>query len=281
MKRIVFVCLIAGSFVGCNTTQPSKMVEMPVASKDSLVRQLQVKDSSITDYVKSINDIQKGIDTLMLDARVLKMHGEGVPNKNSVVEELRVIGKLMLKNQKDLAVLQRKLKTSGQQNQDLVDLGEELSKQLNERDSEIAAIQKTLFKTKASLESTVQQLNDSINVIIQQRAQINILQIKGNTVYYRIATEKILKNEGTIMENGGAIGLGKVPIPGPDMNTSGFVSGDLNKLHDIDLNGHFVRMVTPHSSNSYRIVPGASDKLIITDPEDFWNKSKYLIVIVK
>lgn len=281
MKRIIFICVVSVIIVECNTQQEPKMVEMTAASKDSLLRQLQLKDSSMTAYVKSINDIQKGIDTLMIDARVLKMRGENLPNQNSVMEELRTIGKLMLKNQKELADLQKKLKASGQQNQDLVDLGENLSIQLNEKDSEIAAIQQTLFKTKASLATAVQQLNDSINVIIRQRAQINILEIKGNTVYYRIATEKILKNEGTIMENGGAIGLGKVPTPGPDMNTSGFVSGDMTTLHEIDLNGHFVRMVTPHSTGSYRIATGASDKLIITDPEDFWDKSKYLIVIVK
>lgn len=280
MKKIIFIAIVSALIVACKG--PQTPVTAGVSAKDSLIREVQRRDSSVMAYIRSINNIQKGIDTLMMEAKILKMHEERPTSDTSaLISDLKTIRKLILKNQKDITALERKLRISREQNQDLVDLGENLSKQLNEKDSEIAAIQQTLFKTRASLANTVKQLNDSINVIIQQRAQISMLQIKGNTVYFVIGTQKDLKNGGIIMVNGGVVGLGRVPTPGPDMSTSGFKSADLTNLHQINLDGRFVRMVTPHPTDSYRITTGSADKIIITDPEDFWSKSKYLIIIIK
>jgi hypothetical protein len=280
MKRLVFLFIVFVVSCNTNTTQPGATVKESV--KDSLIKQVQQKDSSIMAYIGSINTIQKGIDTLMIDERVLKVNsGEKINDTGTLISELRTIGTLILKNRRALNELQHKLKISNEQNQGLTDLGEELSKQLNERDSEIAIIQHELGKTKESLATVVKQFNDSMTTIQQQRNQISVLQLKGNTIYYVTGTEKGLKDAGIIIENGGAIGLGKVPAIGPDANNSSFYSADLTTLKEIELNGRFSKMVTPHPTGSYRIMSGATDKLIITDQEDFWSKSRYMVLLVK
>lgn len=283
-KTFVFVIIIMLGATACNTSQLQQQQAQIKALKaqDSLsMSQMQQKDSSLMAYVRSINNIQKGIDTIMRDAKILKMHRERVSDTGTLLADLRTIHAVVLRNQRALVVLQRKLKKSEQANNDLVDLGEALSRQLNEKDSEIAAIQNELVRTKASLKTVVQQFNDSLEVIMKQRAEIGLMKIQGNTVYYVAGRQKILANMGLINVEGGVVGLGHVPTVNADMTMTGFIKADLTQLHQIELNGQFVKMVTPHPTKSYRVTGGASGKIIITDPQDFWSKSKYMIAIVR
>ena len=282
MKTNIIVLLsLCLYMVACKQQSPQALKESP---QDSLmVTQMQHKDSTIVAYVKSINAIQGSVDTLMREAKILKRHGEPIKSDTSnIADELRAIGQQMIKNQKALAVLEWKLKQSNEKNDDLVDLAENLSKQLNEKDSEISVIQQELARTRTSLTNVVKQFNDSVSVIAEQRAQMDIMAIKGNTVYYVTGTEKNLANEGIISNQGGVIGLGRIPKLNGNMNsTSGFVGADLTTLKEIPLEGSFVELVTPHPDRAYKIIRGSPDKLLITDPEDFWSKSKYMIAVVR
>ncbi len=280
MKKLACI-IIVGLFaiISCNRQQmpqPGK----PNAGDSLMIRQVQHKDSSIMAYIKSINMIQGSIDTLMKQAHILKMHREGVSD-TGMVSDFRAIGAKMLNNQRALMYLEMKLKQTNESNNELADLGENLSKELNEKDSEIAAMQVTLVKTKASLTTLTQQFNDSITVINQERAQIGLMTTASNTIYYIVGTEKELKAKGIIIEEGGAIGLGRVPVLKQDMNSSGFTTTDLTSLHEIPLTGSFVKMVTLHPEKAYKLAHSSPDKIIITDPQDFWSKSKYMVAIVR
>jgi hypothetical protein len=278
MKKLFFAIVVLCAVISCNNNEAYKARENTI--KDSLMNQMQKRDSSIMDYVKSINTIQKSIDTLTSDAKILKTHNaEGMNDNNTLLAQIRAIDQLVIKNRKSIAELQYKLKKSNNANQDLTDLGEALSLQLNEKDSEIASIQRELVRTRASLGTLVKQFNDSMTTMNQQRAQIGIMKMEGNTVYYVIGTVADLKKRDIIVEAGGAIGLGRVPVLG--QSTAGFMTGDLTQINDIPLGGRFVQFVTPHPNNSYRITSGTTDKLIITDPQDFWSRSKYMVVIIK
>jgi hypothetical protein len=280
MKRLIFIAAAYLLIAGCGNQGVSK--NDVISKNDSLTVKLVQKDSTIMAYIKSINSIQGSIDTLMKEAKILKIHGEGTAaDTTNIIKEIKEIGMLMVKNNKELVTLQRKLKNSGIQNEELVDLGENLSKQLNEKDSEIAVMQQTIIKTKASLNTLVQQFNDSLTIINQERAQIGVMTVEKNTAYYIVGTEKDLKDKGIIVNKGGVIGLGHVPQFSQSANTSGFTKADITTLHEIQLGGSFVSLVTVHPEKAYRVTRTSPDKIIITDPDDFWSKSKYLVAIVK
>jgi len=278
MRKLVYIA-IALLVIACNR-QPQTAETTKAPANDSIVRRVQQKDSSIMAYIKSINNIQGSIDTLMRQAHVLKMHHEGISD-TGMISDLHAIGAQMLKNQRALVYLEMKLKQSNESNNELADLGENLSKQLNEKDSEITVMQGALAKTNASLTTLTKQFNDSINIINQERAQIGLMTTVSNTVYYIFGTEKELKAKGIIIEEGGAIGLGRVPVLKQDMSSSGFTTTDLTTLHEIPLTGSFVKMVTLHPEKAYKLAHSSPDKIIITDPQDFWSKSKYMVAIVQ
>lgn len=277
MRTLCYISIACLLVVGCNRQQPVTTTSTNPSIDSVMIKNVLQKDSSIMAYIKSVNMIQQSVDTLMRQARILKRHTEG-PTDTDIISELRAIGQQMVKNQKTLVTLEIKLKKSNQSNDELVDLGENLAKELNEKDSEIGVMQQQLIKTKASLTTLTNQFNDSINVIMQERAQIGLMTTAKNTVFYIVGTESALKSKGIITNEGGVVGLGRVPVLSQDMTASGFTSTDLNNLHALPLNGSFVKMVTLHPERAYKVT---SDKLIITDPEDFWSKSKYMVAIVR
>ncbi len=280
MKTPILISIIILALMACNKQQVSQMGKG--SAKDSLtMKQMQQKDSSIMEYIKSINMIHSSIDSLSRDAKVLKLNGESMTSTSSMLQEIRDIDQQMIRNNKSLADLRIKLNKSDIKNQELVDLGEDLSKELNEKDSEIVSMQRDLVKTRASLNDLAKQFNDSLNVISKQRTEMTVMKTEGNKVYYIIGSEQILKNQGVIVNEGGVVGLGRIPVLNQDVSSSGFISTDLTIQHEIPLGGRFVKLVTTHPTSSYRIAVGSEDKLIITDPEDFWSKSKYMVVIIK
>ncbi len=280
VKTSIAVSIIAYSLTSCNQSQQSQLNAL--RTKDSLtMQQMEQKDSSILAYIRTINSIQQNIDTLMTEGKILKINAEKKTDTSTIISELKAIGALILKDQKEIVGLGRKLKADNTRNQDLVDLGENLSKELDEKDAEIAVIQSELGKTKASLGAMVNQFNDSLEVIMQQRNQIGIMQIQGNTVYYVVGDKKDLKEKGIITETGGIIGIGRVPELSSNANNADFISADLTQLKEIPLSGRFVKLITDHPASSYKVAGTTPDKLIITDATDFWSKSKYLVILVK
>jgi hypothetical protein len=280
MKTPILISIVIVSILACNKQQVPEMGK--VSAGDSLtLNQLRQRDSSIMEYIKSINMIHSSIDSLSRDARILKLHGESITSTASMIDEIRAIDKLMIRNNKSLADLRVNLNKSNIKNQELVDLGEALSLELNEKDSEIVSIQKELSKTKAYLSDVTKQLNDSVNVIAQQRTEMAVMKTEGDRVFYTSGTEEELKKKNIVTEEGGIVGLGRIPVVSQSISQAGFTAIDYHDLSGLSLNGRFVKLVTTHPLNSYRIASGTTDKLIITDPEDFWSKSKYLVVIIK
>src|ERR1700739_3262966 len=192
MRTLCYISIACLSVIACNRQQTATTTNASPPNDSLMIKKVLQKDSSIMAYIKSVNMIQQSVDTLMRQARILKRHTEG-PTDTDIISELRAIGQQMVKNQKTLVTLEVKLKKSNQSNDELVDLGENLAKELNEKDSEIGVMQQQLVKTKASLTTLTNQFNDSINVIMQERAQIGLMTTAKNTVFYIVGTESALK----------------------------------------------------------------------------------------
>lgn len=239
------------------------------------------KDSSLMAYIRTISEIQNSIDTLKMQAGILKEKTEMKADTGTIVADIRAVGNLIIRNNRALSRLEVQLRSSDKKNAGLTSLMEHLSKELNEKDTEIVAIQRRLAQTNSSLLTLINQFNDSINTLAEQRAEIGRMQTEINTVYYTIGTEKELKKAGVITKKGGFIGIGRVATLSQDMNKSEFNSADLTNLREIPLGGKFVKLVTSHPSDSYKITSSSAEKLVITDPATFWSQSKYLVAVIK
>ncbi|MGP8216704.1 MAG: hypothetical protein ACLQQ4_14160 [Bacteroidia bacterium] len=278
-SRVVLVGIIL--FFSCNNGDKEKIKQL--SYEDSVLSSKNsAKDSSIMAYVKSFNDIQDNLDSIKAKAKIMSEANEGGNKQDQIMSDMRSIGDLMLKNKREIAYLQRKLKRANGNNAELQKMITRLSAEITEKDAEIAALQSQLAETNANLKDVINRFNDSMKVISEQKEQITDITTEMNTVYYAIGTAKELKQKGVIKKQGSIAGIGGAEELKKDFNTSYFTKADGSTLSSLKLYSKFVQLVTVHPSGSYTVAGDEkADSIVISDPKAFWSQSKYLVIIVK
>ncbi len=172
-----------------------------------------------------------------------------------------------------------------------------LKKQLAQYDSTITAFKSIIENQKAEIASLTSQVTalTGENVVLKtEKAQLTTektqltgekeaLTVERNTVYYVIGTKAELRQKGIIVKKGGILGIAATDIPATTLNPSDFTSIDKTKVASIAL---------PNPDKSYKVISrqdlGATEQpakggfkgaIKITNAEQFWAASKFLIIV--
>jgi hypothetical protein len=172
-----------------------------------------------------------------------------------------------------------------------------LTAQLAQYDSTITAFKAIIDNQKAEIASLNQQVSSLKGENTQLKGERAVLTtekevltseksaltVERNTVYYVIGTKDALRKKGIILKKGGLLGLGATDLPATSLNPADFTSIDKTKTPEIAL---------PNADKTYRVLSrqdlGATDKPLkggyksaikITNAEQFWGASKFLIIV--
>jgi len=283
MKTQVLIFAAMLALTACNNSANNEQLLKikDLAKSDSIqVIQANQKDSLITSYLNDLNEIQENLDRIKDREKIITMNSaeSGSGNKQSMVAEIKELDDWIVSNDKKMTGLEARLKKMNKKSIKLESLVAHLTKEITDKDEEIATLQAKLSGADDSLKFITARFNDSIVVIKKQRAQM----VEMNTVYYITGTMKQLQEKGVIDKEGGFIGLGRVAELNPDANNSMFIKANLGNLKGISLHGKFRRFITNHSDKAYRLITGIkADSIVINTPASFWSESKYLVVAVK
>ncbi len=128
---------------------------------------------------------------------------------------------------------------------------------------------------KALVETTIENIQKDSTIIDQGD--------KLHTAFYVIDNKKNLKEKGVLTKDGGFMGIGgntKVK-----MNDNEFTKVDTREILELSLNyAKKAKLITDHPEGSYELIQNADEKfekLVISDADDFWKMSKYLVIQVK
>jgi hypothetical protein len=172
-----------------------------------------------------------------------------------------------------------------------------LTKQLAQYDSTITAFKSIIENQKAeiaTLNSQVVALTGENTALKSDKAQLtteketltsekSALTVERNTVYYVIGTKDELRKKGIIVKKGGLLGIAATDIPATTLNPADFTSIDKTKVASIAL---------PNPDKGYRVLSrqdltateqpakgGYKGAIKITNAEQFWAASKFLIIV--
>jgi hypothetical protein len=281
MKILAYVSVLALFISGCSHKQEQQIKSL--SDQDStLMKQSGQKDSTILTYVKSMNDIQDILDSIKTTEKMLTVNMLGGEIKSNTINDIRGIEAQLIKYHKEIYSLQNKVKSENTQNNEIQRMNKHLTEELAERDSGIVVLQQKLLSTNDSLKTVVQQFNDSMLVMTRQKNKIQGMTTVMHMVYYVVGTNKELKKDGVVTNEGGFVGIGKTASIKKDFNAACFTNVDMTQVRVIALNKRFEKIVTNHPSDSYSVTDNKkSDSLIITDAVSFWSASKYLVVVVR
>ena len=288
MKKLLFILAV----VVLASCQQKKIDRMQTV-QDSLITVAYEKDSTITDFIGSMNEIQANLDTIkkLQDIVNVESKTNAEPNPSSrkkILNDIALINNLLQKNKELVASQKKKLNYSSYKVKEMREMLDRMTVQMNEKDVEIAQMRTELEKLHINISSLNQDLMAvkekaelQAKMLEEKSSTIDMQTTEINTAYYVFGTAKELVENGIVEKDGGFLGIGRTLKFRKDFNPDLFTKVDIRELKEISLNAKKAKVITTHPAGSYELEgDGMVDKLVITDPAKFWRTNKYLVIAV-
>ena len=288
---IMFFALTAGTLItGCTGAE-----NQSVSIEDHELA-LQRRDSVINDMLTSFQDIENTLNAISEKEQILSMNQDGEmaeSEKQAVLNDINALGNVLAENRTKISELEKKLSASGIEASSLRKKVKELNSQLETRWTEIQALESRMSEKDVQIaelvyrvDSVVESLSQSEQTVEATRTELaatsNALTKttdRMNQAYMITGTRKELKDKCLLDTR--LIGPSTLNEALPE---EGFRPLDIRATTNIPLAAAKPELITFHPQGSYKMVENedkSSANLEITNPEEFWKVSKYLVVALK
>jgi predicted nucleic acid-binding Zn-ribbon protein len=280
---VVFAVLTLA--VACGPDYKAEVDRM-MHERDSLLSCFDAKDSTINGYMADIMNIQMSLDSLTMQEEMLRKSDGNDPEatadmKSRFQNSMQAIRSMIADNKSKLATLQSRIKKSNIKIAELENLINGLNMQIAEKDSNLLAMNEKVTVLNGTI-TTMQGSMDTMKMDIASKVtEISEKTTKLHTAYYTIGTYKQLRDKKILAKQGGFLGLGKSKSMVPDFNKDGFTQIDYTATNSIAIDTKNAKLVSTHPTGSYTLTRenNVIKGIQITDPENFWKASKYLVVV--
>lgn len=288
MKQFIVLFLVI-FLASCQQKKVDRMQQV----QDSLKQVAETKDNAISDFIGTMNEIQANLDSIKRLEEIVNIKSKNAEPRSSdrqqILGDIAMINELLQKNRELIASQKKKLNLSSHKMKEMQDMLDRMNSQLENKDTEVATLRTEIQQ----LENNISGLNQNL-ADVQERAQEQALtieektstineQVKAmNTAYYVFGTAKELIENGIVEKEGGFLGIGRTLKFRKDFNPDLFTEIDIRNVKEINLNTKKAEVITTHPAQSYELTgENPVEKLVILDPSDFWETSKYLVIVVK
>ncbi|MBR5848284.1 MAG: hypothetical protein IKY69_02305 [Bacteroidaceae bacterium] len=281
MKKTIFLLVaIATLFASC--TNGPKKADL-ISQNDSLRSVLASRDAAMDEMINTINVVEQGFKAINEAQGRINLDAAAEQSKLVTLQkDINFINETLQKNKQQIAELEEKLSKNQSYSKQLKTMVEKLKKELAEKNEQIAALQQELSQKNIHIEEldkSVQQLTGSVDELSATKAAnekiISAQDNALNTVWYAIGTKSELK-EQKILD-------GKKVLRDAAANMSYFTKCDRRELKTIETHEKSAKLLTTHPEGSYKLERNSEKKyvLTITDADNFWSVSKYLVIQVR
>lgn len=291
MKKIMILVAVAltVALTACeNKATQEQQAQADMSSRDSLLSVIAQKDNELNDMMTTLNDIQEGFRQINeAEGRVNLSKGQPeTSQREEIMENLAFIQRTMQLNRELIARLQQQLKTntsaSSKLKATLEATIEGLNSELEAKNKQIADLtaeleQKNLYIAKQGEQITA--LNQNVNDLTAQneaKSRTMAAQDKElHTGWYVFGTKRELK-EQNILQRGDV-------LRSDQFNKDYFTRVDIRVDKVIKLYSKSAKLLTNHPASSYSLDRDSQGQytLRITNPQEFWRASRYLVIVVK
>jgi DNA repair exonuclease SbcCD ATPase subunit len=263
------------------------------AQLDSLQNNYNIQGAELDEVFATINEIEQGLSSIRESESILAVQtADGIEIKQGSKEQLKQdviaiqdaiknyqaeIKKLQNDNRlqssqfkKRLAAMQKELKEKSA-------IIETISKQLEEKEAQIKLKDKQI----ATLDEVVSNLKDEVSTLSTEgsklKAKVADQEAEIYSVYYIVGTKSELIEAG-VMTKGGLFKSSKVSY---QAEKDTFVKIDLREISEINTNAGKAKVMSVHPKGTYAFVENDGEMILnISNPEKFWQQTKYLVIQV-
>lgn len=267
--------LIAFLVLSCN----KKEKELTLRNQE-LTQVVEQRDSIIGILNNTLDEIEKNLGVISSSGAT----------RNDLKERMRRdishINNLIESNQNRYDSLKRIVSSGRNRSGNLSKRMDTLNMQLNERENRIAELNEQIAILNNKINYQDQTIGNLQSFSTDQESTIDRMIRRLNTAYFIVGEEKDLVEKNVVYKDGGFLGIfGRVDRLNPQFNNNLFTQIDIRDDQIIEIkkeNGKDkISLVTIHPSQSYNIkdVNDEMAQVEITDPQSFWEASKYLVVM--
>jgi chromosome segregation ATPase len=289
MKRLTY--LVTGIAIillaGCNNAPQKKQADNLQSENDSLKSELTKRNSELDDMMGTFNDIQEGFRQInAAQERVDLTRGtlsENAPAaKQRIANDIAFITKTMNENKRQIAELQSKLKKSHNNSAQLKKAIEQMQAELAEKEKQIESLQAEL----ASKNIRIQELDNAVSGLKQDKDNLTAEnQAKANTVAQQ---DKTINTAWYVFGTKSELKAQKILYKGEVLRAAGFDKSyftqiDIRTTREINLYAKHAALLTNHPAGSYTLEKDEKSQQVlkITNPQEFWSASRYLVIQVR
>lgn len=283
MKKltILSVLALALAFTSCDfETQAFKDMRY---QRDSIQYLQQTQLDELLGYMDIVQSVDSSFEAIRESQNLLSMvpvDGEGSQSvKQRVEENISMISNLLADNNARIAELEEKFNESDLKNTKLQKTINRLKRDLKAKNEEISKLYKDLEAKNFKIDSLLvenqmvgQRAAELTALSEAQQAQLQTQDQALHTAYFFMGTRKELKaNDINVKDKDSGY------------RTSLFTPIDVRTFDRLETGSKSAKILTKHPENSYELVRDENKiyTLVIKNPENFWNASKYLIIQIK
>ncbi|GHT03052.1 hypothetical protein AGMMS49525_07510 [Bacteroidia bacterium] len=282
----IFLVTVAVALLmfGSSCVKKSNYTQMK-AERDSLALSNAQSKSELDQVLELLNEIDENFQSMKAAENYLSVQSNGTDGLPATAQErirgdVQFISETLAKNKEQIAALEKKLKSFSKKSTELQKTVTRLNAKIEEKTAEIQLLLQELEQKNrliTDLTSEKQGLQTSVANLEQQTSQqnttIQLQNIEISKVYYCFGTFKELRNQKILLYDDQL---------GTDFDTNYFIDADKNTLHVVPLYAKSGKLISKHPKGSYEFGKDADGKaeLRITDTDQFWSLTKYLVVKV-
>ncbi len=302
--RFIYVALLflGLGLMSCN----QKKVEELEEKNKALMEEQQVRDSLLNDFATSFETFENNLSAIRDKEQMIITPQENerkADSKTRILDDLVVIQDLLASNKEIIADLEKQVDKSEAKAGQFRRMVNGLKTKLSDKDKQIATLETQLEKADyeieelnqniASLETSIAELNKkNTNQSAQLTSQKEVLeaqndQIEGqteemNTGFLAVGKSKELREKNIIDKERAFLGIGGRLVMKDNFKEENFIKINIQSTTSIPLEGKKAEVVSYHPEDSYTLkeVDGKLEGLEITNPEEFWKVSKFLVVVL-
>jgi chromosome segregation ATPase len=251
--------------------------------RDSIQYLQQTQLDELLGYMDIVQSVDSSFEAIRESQNLLSMvpvDGEGSQSvKQRVEENISMISNLLADNNARIAELEEKFNESDLKNTKLQKTINRLKRDLKAKNEEISKLYKDLEAKNFKIDSLLvenqmvgQRAAELTALSEAQQAQLQAQDQALHTAYFFMGTRKELKaNDINVKDRDSGY------------RTSLFTPIDVRTFDRLETGSKSAKILTKHPENSYELVRDENKiyTLVIKNPENFWNASKYLIIQIK
>ena len=293
MRSFTLALLMTGALVFSSCVESSKKYKELEARLEALQSDYGLQTKELDEVFATLNEVEAGLQSIRESENIIAVQsttedGMDVPagSKEQIRKDMQTIQETIKKYQKQIdqlkkdnriksAQFKKRLNALSAELKEKSKLIEDLTEQLNEKSAQLE------LKTKevATLGEVVSNLKNEVNTLSQKenrlKEKVASQEEELYSVYYIVGTKDELI-DADVITKGGLFKSAKVSYQS-EKNT--FVKIDYRQITTITTNAKKAKVLSVHPKGTYAIeTTDGEAALIISDPESFWEHTKYLVI---